>query len=345
MGSVEKNLVILGAGAIGGTLGAWLSPKYKNTYMLDRDIVAKELKNRGIIAYQQGEKEKVETIRVQSISDLSELERVDIVVLAVKNYSLDSVAQAIHDKLDENTIIVALQNGVENQRILPKYFKKIIYGVVSYNAWIDEPCVIGYQKKGPFIVGTPDNSLRTEIKLVSDIFNLGVETVITDQLLNAAHSKMIVNLTNSFTTLVGHGYREISHFRLFKKILIHLLYEGVEIIKASGYKECRLGDMPSWLTMTVAVKLPHFLTDGIFRKNLSKMVMSSMGQDIIQHGKSDSELESLNGYFIHLADMANLKAPYNRAIYKLCKEGFKKTPFQPLDVEKVWEKVEQEMNK
>ncbi|MBD1372315.1 2-dehydropantoate 2-reductase [Hazenella sp. IB182357] len=343
--SKDKKIVIVGAGAIGGTLGAWLTPQNENVYMLDRGEVAERIRESGITVFAEGRREHAETIPVKTITDISEIPNVDIIILAVKNYSLDQVATHVRNQVEGEPIIVALQNGVENQEILPKYFKNIIYGVVGYNAWLEEPATIGYQSKGPYILGTLHPELTTELAEVEAIFKRGVETIVTDHFQDAAYSKMIINLTNSFTTLVGHKYREITDFLIFKKILTNLLYEGVQIVKATGYKECKIGDMPSWFTITSIVKLPQFVTNGAFRKNLAKMVLSSMGQDIIQRQGTESELDSLNGYFIKLADQAGLAVPYNRAIYQLCKEQFSKTPFKPLTEREVWERIRLEMEK
>ena len=52
-----------------------------------------------------------------------------------------------------------MANGIDNQRILPKFFSKAIYCVVGYNARRDQPVVVGYQRKGPLVIGTPDNTL------------------------------------------------------------------------------------------------------------------------------------------------------------------------------------------
>ncbi|MCK7515364.1 MAG: hypothetical protein MZV70_72860 [Desulfobacterales bacterium] len=82
---------------------------------------------------------------------------------------------------------------------------------------------MGYQKRGPLVLGTPDNSLLTEMNAIADIFNQGVETVITEHLQDAVHSKIVVNLTNSLTTLVGHGFKEISDFDTFQRLLSNTL--------------------------------------------------------------------------------------------------------------------------
>jgi 2-dehydropantoate 2-reductase len=238
--------------------------------------------------------------------------------------------------------VLALQNGVDNQTILPRYFSKIVYGVVSYNAWIDEPGVVGYQKKGPLVLGTPDGARGDEARALAALLSRGVETVVTDRFLDAAYSKMVINLTNSLQALIGHPLRPIENRALFQRVLTHLAWEGVQIVKAAGRRECRLGGMPSWKLMWAAANLPPFLTRGAFEKNVKKMVMSSMAQDVLQRGGADSELETLNGHFLQLADRHGLAVPYNRAVYALCKERFGKG-LAPLTIDDVWRAVADRM--
>jgi 2-dehydropantoate 2-reductase len=302
------------------------------------------MKEKGITLY-LGDKKgtTMQTIPVRVMDDLSGLADMDIIVLGVKNYSLETVSRLIREKAGDRAVIVSMANGVENQRILPKYFTRVVYCVVSYNAWMDTPVVVGYQKRGPLILGTPDNSLRAEMEEVAGIFNKGVETVITDHFQDAAHSKIVVNLTNSLTTLVGHGFQEISDFDCFQRLLTSTIYEGVRIVRAAGYKECKLGGMPSWTLITLAAKLPRPLVRGLFKKNVAKMVMSSMSQDIIKRGGTQSELDSLTGYIVSLADRNGVKAPFNRTIYELSSERFSKSGFKPMDVQEVWAEVQKRM--
>ena len=305
--------------------------------------MADALKNNGITLYHGDQPGNKEQHDVKVIEDIKQLKDADIILLGVKNYSLEGVAKSIKDVTGDRPIIVSMANGRENQDILPKYFSQVIYCVVSYNAWMDQPVTVGYQKKGPLIIGTPDNSMMEEMKAMAQYFSRGVETVVTEHLQDAVHSKIIINLTNSLTTLIGHGYKEISDFDTFHRLLPNTLYEGVKVVKAAGYSECKLGGMPPWILIWAGAKLPRPLTRGMFKKNVSKMVKSSMSQDIIQRGGSDSELESLTGYIVDLAHKNGVNAPYNEAIYELCKENFRKGEFTPLDVKDVWARVQQKM--
>jgi 2-dehydropantoate 2-reductase len=119
--------------------------------------------------------------------------------------------------------------------------------------------------------------------------------------------------------------------------------KGVRIVKAAGYKECKLGGMPSWALIAIGAKLPQLFTRGMFRRNVAKMVMSSMSQDILQRGGTESELDSLTGYILSLADKSGVKAPFNRTIYELSHERFGRPDFRPLDVLEVWARVQEKL--
>ena len=340
----DMKIAFFGAGSIGASVGGWVAPFHEETYFIDQGKILDALKSSGITLY-QGDKKKETTahVPVKIIEDISDLKSMDIVVVGVKNFSLESVAGLIKANAKEDVIIVSMANGIDNQSILPKYFSKVIYCIVSYNAWMDHPVTVGYQKRGPLVLGTPDNSLQTEMNTIAEIFSQGVETVVTDHFQDAVHSKIVVNLTNPVTTLVGHGFREISDFDTFQKILSNTLYEGVRIVHAAGFKECKLGGMPPWFLLKASALLPRSLTRPLFRKNVAKMVMSSMSQDIIQRGGTDSELDSLTGYILKLARQNRIKAPYNETIYELGKELFSKPGFSPMDVRDVWAKIQQKL--
>jgi 2-dehydropantoate 2-reductase len=340
----DLKMAFFGTGAIGASVGGWVAPFHKETYFLDQGKIAGALKTSGISLYQGDKKdETMTTVPVKVMEDLSGLKSMDVIVIGVKNYSLEAIARLIKANAKEDVIIVSMANGIDNQQILPKYFSRVIYCIVSYNAWMDQPVTVGYQKKGPLVLGTPDNSLRTEMNTIADIFNQGVETVITEHLQDAVHSKIVVNLTNSVTTLVGHGFKKISDLDTFQRLLTNTLYEGVRVVKAAGYKECKLGGMPPWSLLIAGAILPRPLTRPLFKKNVAKMVMSSMSQDIIQRGGTSSELDSLTGYILKLARQNKVHAPYNETIYELGKERFNKPGFIAMDVKEVWAEVQKKL--
>jgi len=337
-----QHIVVVGSGAVGLSVGGWLAEAGLDVTFFDLPDVTAALSKSGLATYLHGDPTRSPARAVRATSELAGLAKPDLIVLAVKTYSIEKVAPLIARHFGDDTLVLALQNGIGNQRIVPRHFKRALFGVVGYNAWIDSPGVIGYQKKGPLVIGTPADTLVDEARIVAATFSRGVETVYSPHFQDAVHSKMVVNLTNSLQALIGHPLKAIDNRALFQRILTHLVWEGVTIVRAAGYKECRIGGMPPWALMWAAANLPQLLTRGAFAKNVKKMVMSSMAQDVLQRHSQESELETINGYLLDLADTADLAVPVNRAVYKLCAKHFGQPNFQPLPLAAVWREVQQQ---
>lgn len=324
-------VAVVGAGAIGSTLAGWVAPHYGNLFLLARGESAAVIRDKGIRLYLKGQRATAVPIPIKVIGSLGEIQPTppEMLVIAVKNYDLDATAQVMRDQLGSHEpIIVALQNGVDNQQILPKYFTKIIYGVVSFNAWRDGPGEVGHDATGLIVLGTPANDLEKEMEEVAGIFRLGLNCTVTDRLQDAAHCKLVVNQANALLTLVGFQRRPIKSFNVLVHIIMSLMWEGVQLIKAAGFREHPLGNIPTWRTIEMGAKLPAFITSALYRVNTKKLGLNSMSQDVFG-GKASTELESLNGYMLRLAQKVGFPTPINETIYELAKERFG-TDFKPL---------------
>lgn len=338
----EIKILFIGPGAIGASVAAWVAESYPAVFIMGHGATQAALRTDGITTYQSAAPEQTRrTVRVATVDRPGDIADADIVVLAVKNYSLEAVARQVRDELGDRPIIVSLANGIHNQRVLPKFFSKVIYGVVAYNAWRDGPAVIGYQHKGPLLIGTPDNRLGAELRLVQSILARGCPTQITDRLQDAVHSKIVINLTNALDALVGRGWRPLSNLAVYQQLLSQTLWEGVRIIRAAGYHEYRIPGMPPFSLLHLTTLIPGWVIRPVFKRRLSAMAMSSITQDVALRGAHDTELKSITGYVVRLAGEHGVAAPYNRTIYRLGRENFH-PGFEPLRCEDVLAAVERE---
>jgi len=339
----NPNIIIYGTGAIGATLGGWLTKDYENVYLLARGNNLKALKSNGLTLYEIDEKNS-ETIPVNVIEDLNEVKSADIILIVVKNYDLEEVAKDIYDKLGDDAIIVGLQNGVENQKILPKYFSKIIYGVIVMSAWRDRPGVFGTRGKNILILGTLNNKNQEILEEITNIFNKSFPTNVTNNFQDAAHSKLVMNLANSIFTLIDQKNQDDDSIFELWKIFVNTFQEGVKIVKAAGYKEHKLKGLANWKSMEFALNLDRKIAVNNFRKNIKFSWFNSMAQDMLIRHKNVTELETINGHLLSLADKHGLDVPYNRTIYKLCEENFAKIPYKPLNVERVYNEIKKNLD-
>ena len=331
----EAKVLMVGAGAIGASVAAWIAAEGVDLTVLDVGEIAAALRASGITTYEIGDAARTRrTIQVRVAEAAGECADADIVVLAVKNYSLAAAARQLREQLGDRAIVVSMANGRENQEILPKFFSRVIYCVVGYNARRDQPVVVGYQRKGPLLIGTPDNSLGAELRLVQEVLARGCPTRIVDRLQDAVHTKIVINLTNALDALVGRGYRPLSSFPVYQRLLSQTLWEGVRVVRAAGFHEYRIADMPSFAQVRMSALLPGWLTRPLFRRKLRALVMASMTQDVALRGAVHTELESITGYLVRLAAKVGVAIPYNEAIYRLGRERFH-PGYEPLRCEDV----------
>jgi 2-dehydropantoate 2-reductase len=324
------DIVIYGAGAIGSSVAAWIAPHHERLALLARGDHARTMKEKGLVFYLADEEKR--TLHIDVIEDLSERPSADVVILAVKNYDLENAAADIRSKAGD-PVVVGLQNGLLNQTVLSEYFTRVIYGIVYFTAWRDAPGIVGASEKGLILLGVldGDTELQAVMSEISRIFNRGFSARIVPDIKSAAHNKLILNLTNGLLTLVGHTRREIRSVADMRELMVNTLLEGVTIVKRAGYKEVKTPNNPGWRDLRILSKLPGFITDRIFRNILDKLYINSTAQDIFQFRRDRTELESLNGSIVRLADSLGIAAPYNRTIYRLCKERFGNPDFEPLD--------------
>jgi 2-dehydropantoate 2-reductase len=339
----EPKILFIGPGAIGGSVAAWVAENYPATFVMGRGAALAALRQNGLTTYRFDAPDATRrTVHPTIVDRPGAVADAAIVVLAVKNYSLESVAQQMKDELGDRPIVVSIANGIDNQGLLPKLFSKVVYGIASYNARREAPGVIGYQHKLPLLIGTIDTAPGAEVRLVQSVLGRGCPTEIVERMQDAIHTKIVVNLTNALDALVGRGALPLSNPEIFQRLLTQTLWEGVRAIRAAGHREYRVPGMPSFAFLHLAATLPEWLTRPLFRRRLRAMRMSSMTQDVMQHGAQATELESITGYIVDLAAQHGVPAPYNRAILKLGRERFR-PGFTPMMCEEVMAAVEREV--
>jgi 2-dehydropantoate 2-reductase len=340
--SEKSSVVVVGAGAIGSSITGWIAPKYDNLFLLARRETLEVIKNRGLKTYIESERSTATALPVHAIGSLAETTPPDIIVITVKNYDLDNGARDLRAQLgNHEPIVVALQNGVHNQQVLPKYFTRVVYGVVCYSAWREGPGEVGHDPRGYIILGTPANDLQDEVQTAAKIFRLGLDCVPTDRLQDAAHCKLVINQANALMTLVGVQKRPIKSFNVLMHMTFKLWEEGIQLLQATGFHEHALGHNPSWRFIKTSATLPSFITGSLFRLNTRRLGLNSMAQDVFG-GRNTTELETLNGYMLNLARQIGFPTPINETVYEVAKERFR-PDFQPMSEQELWDAIQQKL--
>jgi 2-dehydropantoate 2-reductase len=104
-------IAIIGAGAIGGFVGAQLAHAGEDVTFIARGATLEALKTRGIrLIMNDGSEISVPSIK--ATSDYSAAGPQDVVVLAMKAHQVEAVAADVSKLFGPNTVVVPMQNGI-----------------------------------------------------------------------------------------------------------------------------------------------------------------------------------------------------------------------------------------
>ena len=161
--------VVVGAGAIGGTVGARLARDGREVLLCDADPDHVSAVNEHGLAI-EGPVEEF-TVRVPAVSPAELPDRLDTVLLAVKSQHTEAALDAIEPRLAADGFVVSLQNGVNEPAIAARIgADRTVGAFVNFGADYLEPGRIFLGGRGALYVGELDGRESERLaRLVHDL--------------------------------------------------------------------------------------------------------------------------------------------------------------------------------
>ncbi len=198
-----KQVLFVGAGAVGGYFGAHLARNNPNVaFLLRPRTLAAVAKNGLTIRSAIGESF---TVHPPVASDPRELPQPDLIVLGVKAYDLEETMTQLEPVLKPDTTILTLQNGVTIEDTLMARFgrERIVGGVAFIYSRIVEPGVIDHYKKGMMTIGEPMGMESPRLQAIASLWKeAGIPCFITKDIRRAKWEKMCWNCVFNPLTVV-----------------------------------------------------------------------------------------------------------------------------------------------
>lgn len=157
----NMNILIVGAGAIGGYFGARLIEKGENVTFLVRERRKNELETYGLMV--ESPHGNV-TVQPKTILTGDPLENVDVILLATKAYHLEQAIHDIRPYIGEKTLILPLLNGMAHLNILIENFgdEKVIGGLCFIESTLGENGKVIQKSKVHDLLFGERNGVETE---------------------------------------------------------------------------------------------------------------------------------------------------------------------------------------
>ncbi|MEH6836859.1 MULTISPECIES: ketopantoate reductase family protein [Falsihalocynthiibacter] len=197
-------IAVMGAGALGGYFGARLAAAGNEVVLIARGAHLAAIQERGLkILSPRGDLHMSE---IAATDDPRSVGPVDVVLFMVKNYDVESGAQAIAPMLKSDTMVVTCQNGVSAHDRLGAIIgmQHVVPGVARIPADIPEPGVINHSAMWDTLsFGELDGRVTPRVAALRDaIIDAGATAVIPDNILHDLWVKFISQaMLASITTL------------------------------------------------------------------------------------------------------------------------------------------------
>lgn len=172
------NVVIVGAGAIGGTIGAYLARAGQTVRLVDRDAAhVAAMRERGLTI--RGFAETF-TVPVDTRTPDAVSGRLDVVLLAVKSQHTREALSSIAPLLAPNGAVVSLQNGL-CERIIAEVVgpDRTVGSFVNFSADYLEPGVISYGGPGSLYLGELDGRMSDRLHTLQQLLSPWGQVTVT----------------------------------------------------------------------------------------------------------------------------------------------------------------------
>lgn len=292
---------IIGAGAVGGFLGAKLILASNNVIFLSRGETIKALKSNSLILESKG---KTYTIKdALYTDDASQLKNCKYILFTVKSYDTKSTINQVKNYIDDNALVITPQNGINNDLQLSEVLgrKRVIAGLIK--GGFSSPQA-GYIKNFGYailVVGKYDGNVSPRLKEFINICNeAGIEIILSKNIQTERWKKYIWNCTfNIISSITRLRVDQMLNNSKIRNLCINTMKEIILVANKEG----------------IILKENDIIQEAIILAKKLGAFKTSTLQDI-ENGKK-IELEAFTGYILKLAHKHNLKVPINELLYVL----------------------------
>jgi 2-dehydropantoate 2-reductase len=314
---------VIGAGAIGGLLGARLSLVGEEVTFIERPGPHLDaIKQKGLkLLMHEGEELLARDVKVTD--DMAQAGVQDVVIIAVKAYQIPAIAARMRALFGPDTTVITIQNGIpwwyfhkhggefEGRRlesvdpsgeidanIEPE---RIIGCVVYPAAEIIAPGVIKHVEGNRFPLGELDGSNSERVGKIAQSFNnAGFKSFVLDNIRSEIWLKAWGNLSfNPISALTQATLVDICQFPLTRELAARMMEEAQVIANQLGIT----------FRLTIDKRIAGAESVGKHK--------TSMLQDV-EAGRP-LEVEALVGTVVELGRVTNTPTPHIDAVYALVK--------------------------
>lgn len=313
-------ITIVGAGAIGGTTGAFLSTAGHDVTLVDTDeahvraINAQGLRISGIRG------DRIFRVRARTPDDLPP--SLGFVILAVKAQHTLAALEPVVPRLAADGFIISMQNGLNEELIAARVGAERTVGCfVHFGADYQEPGHILLGNDHPIYVGELNGRTTPRIERVADTLRAVMPVRVTDDIWGWLWTKMCYGSLYFAGALLDVPLHEVLARREHRPALAAVVAEAVRVARGLGRQ--RLYEIGAFRPLAFAGGLTAeaeavFDAMAVWRGQSLK-IYTGIQRDIMVRRRK-TEVDTQPGAIVERADRLGLAVPYHRAVVRMIHE-------------------------
>lgn len=317
-------ITIVGAGAIGGTVGAFLAKGGEEVLFVD---VVKEhvdaVNARGLTI--TGRVEFTVPVRATTPDGLTG--PLEWVFLSVKSQHTEAAVKPIAPLLGPRSFVVSLQNGFNEERIAALIGRERTVGAhVNWGSDYQGPGHIMFGSEGTFYVGELDGSIGDRVRALHDKLCTFSEVVVTQNIWGYKWAKQCWASLNYATALVDADVGDILADPRNRRLAVALLAESVQLARLEGVQlEAFDGFEPDLMTPTTprewqaAMDSIDKMADEYWRAADRLKKRTGIWRDLVVR-KRKTEVDYRVGELVRRGRDRGLTMPLNSALWQMMHE-------------------------
>lgn len=296
-------ILVVGAGALGGYVGAGLSRIGADvTLFTDSQAQAAMLNGAGLRITSVGQDEI--SVPVHVVTSVEGLAAFDLVFVAVKTYQTEDALDAVLTATGPGTRFLTMQNGIGNAERIAAMVgaERVLVGITYHSIQHAGPGRLNYRAGiKPFQVAPFAGGVTPEVESIGALFRTaGFATDVVPEIDHVIWQKLLHNaVVNSVSAVTGLTCREIMADADLIAFMRDLAAEIIAVMRARG--------------------VPIADEEDPFRPILGSLKAlgknrPSMWQDLSRGTRT--EVDAINGAIVAEAKRLGLEAPHNAALVR-----------------------------
>lgn len=294
-------ILIVGAGALGGLVGALLTRAGADVTLLETNAARARLLNEAGLQVSQAGQEEI-CVPVHVVTSVEGLSPFDLVFIAVKTYQTELAISEILPVVGPGTRVLSMQNGIGNAETIARLVgpERVLCGITYHSIQHAGPGRLQFRAGiKPIQIAPYTGGVTPEVEAIGELFRgAGLDTNVVPDIDHTIWQKLLHNaVVNSTSAVTGLTCREMLGDEDLMAFMRDLCREIVAVMRARG--------------VPIVDEADPFRPIIGSLKALGKN-RPSMWQDLSRGMRT--EVDALNGAIVAEARRLGILAPHNEAL-------------------------------